>query len=411
MSRADIGLTGDIIEVDPGAVGAGNDALCAKDHAECIALGEDFKDLVDLTRCKLAGAFHTPAGEDLVCVVVTVVIVIVTAAGAGFTVLMVVFVLVLMIVMATAALLTVLMVVFVLVLMIVMTTAALLTVFVVVFVLVIVMTTAALLTVLMVVFVLVLVIVMTTAALLTVLMVVFVFMMMTATAALMVMVAVLLCLGLEMLQLVCERVGALHCGEELCTREGIPIGRDNGRMIVVRAEKCNRCGDLLVTALARVAEHDTACVFDLIVEEFAKVLHIHLALVDVNNGGEAVQDSPLHLYTLNGADDIGELADTRRLNENAIGREFGQHLFQCLAEVPDEGAADTARVHFGDLNARILHEAAVDADLTEFVFDQNELFADICLFDELFQKCGLSRTEKARKNIDFCHDSIKILSE
>ena len=50
-----------------------------------------------------------------------------------------------------------------------------------------------------------------------------------------------------------------------------------------------------------------------------------------------------------------------------------QHLPQRLAEVAHQGAADAAGVHLGDLDAGVLEKAAVNADLTELIFDQNDL--------------------------------------
>ena len=47
------------------------------------------------------------------------------------------------------------------------------------------------------------------------------------------------------------------------------------------------------------------------------------------------------------------------------------NLSQRLAEVTHQTAADAAGVHFGNVDARILQETAVNADLTELVLDQH----------------------------------------
>ena len=208
---------------------------------------------------------------------------------------------------------------------------------------------------------------------------------------------------LELFQLVREGVLALHRQKKLCAREGIPVGRYDRSSLVFGAEHSDDGRDLFVRAFARVAENDTTRVLHLVVEEFAEVLHIHLALVDVNDGREAVESRTFSRHTFDRADDVGQLTDARGLDQNAVGGKFLQHLFECLTEVADERAADTARVHLGDLNACVLHKAAIDADLAEFVFDQNELFARIGFLDELFQKSSLAGSEKAGDNIDFCH--------
>ena len=69
----------------------------------------------------------------------------------------------------------------------------------------------------------------------------------------------------------------------------------------------------------RMRENDAGCVLDLIAEELTEVLHIHLALVCINNGGEGVK---LCLLAANGGrrlDNVGELTNARGLNNNSVG--------------------------------------------------------------------------------------------
>ena len=49
------------------------------------------------------------------------------------------------------------------------------------------------------------------------------------------------------------------------------------------------------------------------------------------------------------------------------------HLAQRHSEVPYKRTADTAGIQLVYLDARLLHETAVDADLSEFIFDQHHL--------------------------------------
>ena len=83
--------------------------------------------------------------------------------------------------------------------------------------------------------------------------------------------------------------------------------------------------------------------------------------------------------------------------------ELVKNLNESLGEIADKRAADTARVHLGDLNACILKETAVDTDLTELIFYKNELFAHVRFLDELLDKSGLTCAKKAGKNIYFRH--------
>ena len=152
---------------------------------------------------------------------------------------------------------------------------------------------------------------------------------------------------------------------------------------------------------------------DLIVIELAEVLHIHLDLVDIGHGDKAVQQHRQGLgHALDRAGDIAQLADAGRLDEDAVGVVGLNDLFQRLAEIADQTAADAAGVQLVDLNTGLAHKAAVNADLAEFVLDQDDLFARECLFDELFDKGGLAGTEKAGENVDlgfvFSHNWVPL---
>ena len=79
------------------------------------------------------------------------------------------------------------------------------------------------------------------------------------------------------------------------------------------------------------------------------------------------------------------------------------HLAQRLAEVAHQRAADAAGVHLRHLDAGLLHEAAVNADLAEFIFNQNDLLAGKRLFKQFLDQRRLARAKKAGKNINFRH--------
>ena len=107
---------------------------------------------------------------------------------------------------------------------------------------------------------------------------------------------------------------------------------------------------------------------------------------------------------LHRADHITQLADTGGLNEYSVRMELIQHLFQSLAKVTYQTAADTAGIHLGDLNAGILQKTAVNGDFAEFVFNQHKLLACESFLDQLFDQSCLSGSQKTGKNIYFCHD-------
>ena len=70
--------------------------------------------------------------------------------------------------------------------------------------------------------------------------------------------------------------------------------------------------------------------------------------------------------------------------------ELVHHLFQGLAEVPHQGAADAPGVHLRNLNARVLQKAAVNADLAKLVLNEHQLLALQGLVQQFFDERGLA---------------------
>ena len=152
-----------------------------------------------------------------------------------------------------------------------------------------------------------------------------------------------------------------------------------------------------------MAENQTACVCYLIVEEFSEILLVHLAFLCVNDCCEAVKNNVMGVDILNGTDNIAELSHAGRLDKDTVGSIIGKNLFQSLSEISDKTAANTAGVHFSNFDSGILKKTAVNADIAEFVFDKDKLFALVALRNQLFDKSSFSGTEKSGKNRDFSH--------
>ena len=152
-----------------------------------------------------------------------------------------------------------------------------------------------------------------------------------------------------------------------------------------------------------MAQNQAAGICDLVIEKFSEVLLIHLALLGIYHCGKAVQLYVMGVDVLHGTDNVAQLADAGRFDQNAIRMILLHDLFQCLAEVAHQGAADAARVQLVDLNASLTHKAAVNADLAEFVFDQHQLFAYIALTDQLLNQSGFAGAQKAGEYCNFCH--------
>ena len=234
-------------------------------------------------------------------------------------------------------------------------------------------------------------------------MVVLVVMMMSATTLVIMVVMSLLQQRRRHLRAAGHRLGQLRTGQ-LVPRRG-----DDGGGRIVFAQLRHRRGDLIVAQILRARQHDGAGVFHLIVVELTEIFHIHTAFAGVRDRHERAER---HLLIADGLDrlhDIRQLAHAGRLDENALRRVGVQHLPQRLAEIAHQRAADTTGVELVDLHAGLLHKAAVDADLAEFVFDQHQFLSGIRLFNELFNQRRLTGTEKPRKNINNRHNQIRPL--
>ena len=80
-------------------------------------------------------------------------------------------------------------------------------------------------------------------------------------------------------------------------------------------------------------------------------------------------------------------------------------LGQRVGKVAHQRAADAAGVQLRHLNAGILHEAAVDADLAVFVLQQNHLFVAERSGEQLLNQRRLARSEKTGNNIYLRHEN------
>ena len=289
---------------------------------------------------------------------------------------------------------------------------------IIVFVVVVVMAAAAMIVVvLMIVMMLMLVVVI-------VILVVIVVMMMVAAAAMIVavlmivMVLVLVLLFLILVgvllvglgshgdQLGLEVVLGGHGFQDLLTGQVIPCGGHDGGGGVLFAQHCHGSGDLFLAGGLGAAEQDAACMADLVVVELTEVLHIHLDLVHVGHGDKAAElDIQVLGHALHGAGHVTQLAHAGGLDHDAVRVVLLHHLLQGGAEIAHQRAADAAGVQFVDLDAGLLEEAAVNADLAELVLDQHHFLACKGLLDQFFDQGGFAGTQETGEDINFGHDS------
>ncbi len=213
----------------------------------------------------------------------------------------------------------------------------------------------------------------------------------------------------QCLEVVLQSVFLFHELKNLRAVQLFPGRGENVGGRVVSADFVHAFVQLFIRSAGGVAENDSACVFNLVVEKFAEVLHVHFTFVDIDNRGQRIDaGNVLQIGIMDRDGDIAELADARRLDKYTVGGVIGDNLFERLAEIADKAATDTAGVHFGDVHTGILQKSAVDADIAEFVFDKNQLFAAVGFGDKLFDQGCFSGAEKAGEYVDFCH-SEKLL--
>ena len=176
-------------------------------------------------------------------------------------------------------------------------------------------------------------------------------------------------------------------------------------MLVQLAYHCKGFSKLFFAELLGTAEDYRLGSFYLVLVELAEVLHIHLDLGSVNDCCVSVEHQFVILHVHDCLQHIRELTNAGRLDENSVRVKLLQHLSQRLAEITHQGTADAALVHLSDLNARVLHEAAVNTDLTEFIFDEHQLFACVSFLEKLLYKCSLACSEKSGEHIYLCHNT------
>ena len=160
-----------------------------------------------------------------------------------------------------------------------------------------------------------------------------------------------------------------HRGENGFSVQLRPGRGDDRRGGIAFFEKSDAGGELIFGNAVRMRENDAAGVFHLIVKKFAKILHIQSAFACVHHRAEGVEGRLLQICVGDSLDDVAELADAGRLDNDSVGMIFRRYFFEGFGKIAYEGTADTPRIHFGDIDARILQKTAVDADFPEFVFD------------------------------------------
>ena len=116
----------------------------------------------------------------------------------------------------------------------------------------------------------------------------------------------------------------LRCRDDLCLRIDLPHDL--------------HCGiDLLLGCNIGSREYDGTCIENLVVKELAEVLRVELRLLCIHDRHRRIQlDIEVSRNRLHRTDDVRQLADARRLDDDAI-RMIGLHdLLQGLLEITNQ---------------------------------------------------------------------------
>ena len=311
-----IGLTGNIVEVDPSAVISCNDSFCTKDHSEAIAICKALKSGFELGFVEFFGCFCAVAYKHFVGVMMLVVVV---------TALTVMVVMLVVVVTALTVMVMMLVVVVTALTVVVMMLVFMMTALTVVVMMLVVVVTALTVVVMM------LVVVVTALAVMVMMLVVVV----TALAVMM-MHLVMMRLFLKMLKLGGESRSMLHRLDDLCTRKLIPRCRDDHSTRIVISYKSNAFADFGIRNRFGVAKNDASRVLYLIVEKFTKIFHVHFTLVGIHNGRSTVEFCAVRVRIFYSRNNVGKLTHARGLDKDSVGMILVYNLFERFCKIANQ---------------------------------------------------------------------------
>ena len=256
--------------------------------------------------------------------------------------------------------------------------------------------------------VMVMVMVTTAAAMLIVLVVVMVVLLMVTAAAAMLLMSMVMCLC-QSLHMCCQAILACHSLQDLLTSQLMPGSGDQSSGGIMLTDQLHSSIQLCLGNIISTGQNNGTGSFDLVVVELTKVLHIHLHLAGICHSHSVAQHHILIDHLFYSGHNIAELTHTGGLDHDTVRMILLNYLIQRLAKIAYQAAANAAGVHFGNIHTGILQETAVNTDLAEFIFNQNQLLTLVSFLDHLFDQCGLTSTQKAGINIDLSHRKTFLL--
>jgi hypothetical protein len=191
---------------------------------------------------------------------------------------------------------------------------------VMVFMLVVVMTALT-------VVVMMLVIVMAALTVVVVFMIVVVMTALTVVAVMLVMMV--MSVFFKLLYVLGQRFSLLHRLDHLISRKHIPRGSYYDCRGIMSPQKLDTFMYFLIGYFCGVTQNYAPRIFNLIVKELAKILHMHFAFVRVHDRCKSVENSAVSVGIFNRTYYVGELTDTGRLYKNSVGSIFRYYFLKC----------------------------------------------------------------------------------
>ena len=234
-------------------------------------------------------------------------------------------------------------------------------------------------------------------------MVMVVLMVMVVTAGAVTVIMVMMVLRFQFCQ-ICGNTGlTFHCFSQLRTGKLIPGGCYDRSMGISFPKHFHSLVQLLLGDGIRPGHNDRTGSFHLVIIELTEVFAVDLHFTGIHHSNGVAQSHIFIGNLIDSADHIGQLAYTGRLDNDPFRGIIGDHLVQRLAKIAYQTAANTSRIHLGNIDTGILQEPTVNTNLTKFVLDQHQLLSAVMLLDHFFDKCSLAGSQKTGVNIDLSH--------
>ena len=166
---------------------------------------------------------------------------------------------------------------------------------------------------------------------------------------------------------------AFHRFQNRIAGQLIPWRCDDSGLVIQFMNDIEILLDSVIIAELGAGQDDAGSRGNLIIEELTEVLVVDRTALGIHDGAAAVDFQAFN--AVDNAQDVRQLANTRRLNDDAIRIVLLQNLLQCLLEITLQGAADTAAVDFIDNDAGLLEEPAIDTDLTKLILDKDDFLS------------------------------------